>query len=83
MMTMKALRVQMKSLQKKSKYMIYLMYICLIMLKRYLTEEIPILFYRNKAERFESENEEEKETAQEKRIRLAKKYIKEIEEKGK
>lgn len=53
------------------------------MLKRYLTEEISILFYRNKAERFESESEEEKETAQEKRIRLAKKYIKEIEEKGK
>lgn len=41
-----------------------------------------MLFYRNKTERFENESEEDEETAQEKRIRLAKKYIEEIEEEG-
>lgn len=40
-----------------------------------------ILFLRNKR-KFESETEEEEETAQEKRLRLAKKYLQEIEEEG-
>jgi hypothetical protein len=40
-----------------------------------------ILLYRNE-KKFESETEEEEETAQEKRLRLAKKYLKEIEEEG-
>lgn len=35
--------------------------------------------YRNEAQ---SETEEEEETAQEKRLRLAKKYLQEIEEEG-
>jgi len=38
-----------------------------------------IFIYRNKAQ---SETEEEEETAQEKRLRLAKKYLQEIEEEG-
>ncbi|XP_014486859.1 PREDICTED: U3 small nucleolar RNA-interacting protein 2 isoform X2 [Dinoponera quadriceps] len=38
---------------------------------------------KDKAKRFESESEEEEETAQEKRIRLAKKYIEAIERKEK
>lgn len=37
--------------------------------------------FRN--ERVEDDSEEEEETAQEKRLRLAKKYLEEIEEKGK
>lgn len=40
---------------------------------------VEILFYRNEAH---SETEEEEETAQEKRLRLAKKYLEEIEEEG-
>lgn len=38
---------------------------------------------RNDAYKYEDETEEEEETAQEKRLRLAKKYLKEIEEEGK
>lgn len=38
--------------------------------------------YRNKTEKFESETDEEEETAQEKSLRLAKKYLQEIEEEG-
>lgn len=37
---------------------------------------------RKKTEKFESETEEEEETAQEKSLRLAKKYLQEIEEEG-
>lgn len=37
---------------------------------------------RKKTEKFESETEEEEETAQEKSVRLAKKYLQEIEEEG-
>jgi len=40
-----------------------------------------ILLCRNE-KKFESETEEEEETAQEKRLRLAKKYLHEIEEEG-
>lgn len=40
-----------------------------------------MIYYRNEEE-FESSSEEE-ETAQEKRLRLAKKYLEEIEEEGK
>lgn len=42
-------------------------------------EHYKILFYRNEAQ---SETEEEEETEQEKRLRLAKKYLQEIEEEG-
>lgn len=44
---------------------------------------IVITFYRNRPGGYESEEEEEEETAQEKRVRLAKKYLEQIEEEGK
>lgn len=37
----------------------------------------------DRSHKYESEEEEEEETAQEKRIRLAKKYLEQIEEEGK
>lgn len=40
------------------------------------------IFYRNNTQQYDSGTEEEEETAQEKRLRLAKKYLQEIEEKG-
>lgn len=42
-----------------------------------------ILSYRNRTEKYESETDEEEETAQEKSVRLAKKYIQQIEAEGK
>lgn len=44
-----------------------------------INEYYKIFTYRNEAQ---SETEEEEETAQEKRLRLAKKYLQEIEEEG-
>lgn len=47
-----------------------------------LVGRIIIFFSHRKEKKFESETEEEEETAQEKRLRLAKKYLHEIEEEG-
>lgn len=40
------------------------------------------MIYRDKSQEYESEEDEE-ETAQEKRVRLAKKYLQQIKEEGK
>lgn len=73
---MKVLQVQMKKLQKKIKGIFILSNLLSNFFKFFL---IIIIFSRNE----EYESEEEEETAQEKRIRLAKQYLAQIEEEGK
>lgn len=75
-MIMKVLQVQMKKLQKKIKGFLYYQIYIIKFFKFFL-----IIIISSRDEEYESEEEEE--TAQEKRIRLAKQYLAQIEEEGK